>query len=108
MRSRTRRLRLSWIAWRKSTSIDTKNIPKSDYAMPSEDSTCTICDDSEGELPAMPLYFVTVATSLFIRTAMECHTYLKANRYVASALSRRRIQRHAYYALQARFGCPFQ
>lgn len=27
----------------------TKNIPKSDYAMPSEDSTCAICDDSEGE-----------------------------------------------------------
>ena len=29
--------------------IQTKNIPKSDYAMPSEDSTCAICDDSEGE-----------------------------------------------------------
>ncbi|KAG1739043.1 hypothetical protein EDB19DRAFT_871624 [Suillus lakei] len=27
----------------------TKNVPKSDYAMPSEDSTCAICDDSEGE-----------------------------------------------------------
>ncbi|KIK79267.1 hypothetical protein PAXRUDRAFT_161733 [Paxillus rubicundulus Ve08.2h10] len=27
----------------------TKNIPKPDYAMPSEDSTCAICDDSEGE-----------------------------------------------------------
>ncbi|KAG1812873.1 PHD-zinc-finger like domain-containing protein [Suillus subaureus] len=27
----------------------TKSIPKSDYAMPSEDSTCAICDDSEGE-----------------------------------------------------------
>ncbi|TCD61141.1 nuA3 HAT complex component nto1 [Steccherinum ochraceum] len=27
----------------------TKNIPKSDFALPSEDSTCAICDDSEGE-----------------------------------------------------------
>lgn len=27
----------------------TKNLPKSDYALPSEDSTCAICDDSEGE-----------------------------------------------------------
>ncbi|KAJ8695552.1 hypothetical protein PTI98_008146 [Pleurotus ostreatus] len=27
----------------------TKNIPKPDLAMPSEDSTCAICDDSEGE-----------------------------------------------------------
>lgn len=27
----------------------TKNIPKQDFAMPSEDSTCAICDDSEGE-----------------------------------------------------------
>ncbi|KJA22748.1 hypothetical protein HYPSUDRAFT_185810 [Hypholoma sublateritium FD-334 SS-4] len=27
----------------------TKNIPKPDFAMPSEDSTCAICDDSEGE-----------------------------------------------------------
>lgn len=32
-----------------SYEIQTKNIPKSDYAMPSEDSTCAICDDSEGE-----------------------------------------------------------
>jgi hypothetical protein len=30
-------------------AMQTKNIPKSDYAMPSEDSTCAICDDSEGE-----------------------------------------------------------
>ena len=29
--------------------IQTKNIPKPDLAMPSEDSTCAICDDSEGE-----------------------------------------------------------
>ncbi|THG96316.1 hypothetical protein EW026_g5492 [Hermanssonia centrifuga] len=27
----------------------TKNIPKPDMVMPSEDSTCAICDDSEGE-----------------------------------------------------------
>ena len=27
----------------------TKTIPKPDLAMPSEDSTCAICDDSEGE-----------------------------------------------------------
>lgn len=27
----------------------TKNLPKPDMAMPSEDSTCAICDDSEGE-----------------------------------------------------------
>ncbi|THH11516.1 hypothetical protein EW146_g8014 [Bondarzewia mesenterica] len=27
----------------------TKDIPKTDMAMPSEDSTCAICDDSEGE-----------------------------------------------------------
>ncbi|KAG5651329.1 hypothetical protein H0H81_009082 [Sphagnurus paluster] len=27
----------------------TKNIPKPDLAMPSEDSTCAICDDAEGE-----------------------------------------------------------
>ncbi|KAH9066917.1 PHD-zinc-finger like domain-containing protein [Lactarius vividus] len=27
----------------------TKNIPKPDLALPSEDSTCAICDDSEGE-----------------------------------------------------------
>ncbi|KAL0579001.1 hypothetical protein V5O48_002996 [Marasmius crinis-equi] len=27
----------------------TKNIPKPDFAMPSEDSTCAVCDDSEGE-----------------------------------------------------------
>lgn len=29
--------------------LQTKNIPKPDFAMPSEDSTCAICDDSEGE-----------------------------------------------------------
>jgi hypothetical protein len=29
--------------------LQTKNIPKPDLAMPSEDSTCAICDDSEGE-----------------------------------------------------------
>jgi len=29
--------------------LQTKNIPKADFAMPSEDSTCAICDDSEGE-----------------------------------------------------------
>lgn len=29
--------------------IQTKNIPKPDLALPSEDSTCAICDDSEGE-----------------------------------------------------------
>ncbi|TFY65289.1 hypothetical protein EVJ58_g2074 [Rhodofomes roseus] len=27
----------------------TKNVPKPDMALPSEDSTCAICDDSEGE-----------------------------------------------------------
>lgn len=27
----------------------TKHIPKSDFALPSEDSTCAICDDPEGE-----------------------------------------------------------
>ncbi|KNZ74979.1 Peregrin [Termitomyces sp. J132] len=27
----------------------TKNIPKPDLALPSEDSTCAVCDDSEGE-----------------------------------------------------------
>ncbi|TRM58204.1 hypothetical protein BD626DRAFT_188366 [Schizophyllum amplum] len=27
----------------------TKNIPKPDFALPSEDSTCAVCDDSEGE-----------------------------------------------------------
>ncbi|KAK7463006.1 hypothetical protein VKT23_007588 [Stygiomarasmius scandens] len=27
----------------------TKNIPKTDFALPSEDSTCAVCDDSEGE-----------------------------------------------------------
>jgi len=27
----------------------TKHIPKPDLALPSEDSTCAICDDSEGE-----------------------------------------------------------
>ena len=27
----------------------TKNLPKPDLALPSEDSTCAICDDSEGE-----------------------------------------------------------
>ena len=30
-------------------SDQTKNIPKTDFAMPSEDSTCAVCDDSEGE-----------------------------------------------------------
>jgi hypothetical protein len=29
--------------------LQTKNIPKPDLALPSEDSTCAICDDSEGE-----------------------------------------------------------
>lgn len=29
--------------------FQTKNIPKPDLALPSEDSTCAICDDSEGE-----------------------------------------------------------
>jgi hypothetical protein len=29
--------------------LQTKNIPKLDLALPSEDSTCAICDDSEGE-----------------------------------------------------------
>lgn len=30
-------------------SFKTKNMPKLDMALPSEDSTCAICDDSEGE-----------------------------------------------------------
>ena len=30
-------------------AFKTKNLPKSDLAMPSEDSTCAVCDDSEGE-----------------------------------------------------------
>lgn len=29
--------------------MQTKNKPTPDYALPSEDSTCNICDDSEGE-----------------------------------------------------------
>ena len=29
--------------------FQTKNLQKPDLAMPSEDSTCAICDDSEGE-----------------------------------------------------------
>ena len=62
-----RRSRLSWTDWRRSGSTwcissssfcsvhadlwyeQTKNIPKTDFAMPSEDSTCAVCDDSEGE-----------------------------------------------------------
>jgi hypothetical protein len=67
-----RLLKLLWIGWRRSGLIwyvsyasplpskltlflpnsmveQTKNIPKQDFAMPSEDSTCAICDDSEGE-----------------------------------------------------------
>jgi hypothetical protein len=32
-----------------NSPIKTKNIPKPDLALPSEDSTCAICDDSEGE-----------------------------------------------------------
>ena len=31
------------------SAFQTKNLPKPDLAMPSEDSTCAICDDSEGE-----------------------------------------------------------
>ena len=31
------------------TAEQTKNLPKSDLAMPSEDSTCAVCDNSEGE-----------------------------------------------------------
>lgn len=34
---------------RSHSEIQTKTIPKPDFAMPSEDSTCAICDDSEGE-----------------------------------------------------------
>lgn len=57
--------KLSWIGLRKSgltwcvgselfqdvslRSFKTKNLPKPDLALPSEDSTCAICDDSEGE-----------------------------------------------------------
>lgn len=62
-----RSLKLLWIGWRRNgltwyisvhlsfkyllilTCHKTKNIPKPDMALPSEDSTCAICDDSEGE-----------------------------------------------------------
>jgi hypothetical protein len=30
-------------------SDKTKNIPKTDLAMPSEESTCAVCNDSEGK-----------------------------------------------------------
>lgn len=43
------RVSSSWYNCVIPQQIQTKNIPKSDYAMPSEDSTCAICDDSEGE-----------------------------------------------------------
>ena len=35
--------------WLGKSFLQTKNIPKQDFAMPSEDSTCSVCDDSEGE-----------------------------------------------------------
>ena len=38
------------------TVPQTKNIPKPDMALPSEDSTCAICDDSEGENTNQFLY----------------------------------------------------
>lgn len=61
--------RSSWTGWKRSGSTwcvsinlscncsyanvlrmsQTKNIPKPDMALPSEDSTCAICDDAEGE-----------------------------------------------------------
>ena len=43
-------VRRQWLAYsRCSSPSKTKNIPKPDFALPSEDSTCAICDDSEGE-----------------------------------------------------------
>src|SRR6266404_9577996 len=64
-RCHMRHSRSSWTGWRRSgltwlvlaisvfdanlSCTQTKNIPKPDLALPSEDSTCAICDDSEGE-----------------------------------------------------------
>ena len=43
-------VRRQWLACSRCSSLSkTKNIPKQDFALPSEDSTCAICDDSEGE-----------------------------------------------------------
>ena len=37
-----------WL-WMTNSQMQTKNIPKPDMAVPTEDSICAICDDAEAE-----------------------------------------------------------
>ncbi|KAG6889771.1 hypothetical protein C0995_014698 [Termitomyces sp. Mi166 len=74
----------------------TKNIPKPDLALPSEDSTCAICDDSEGENSNaivfcdgcnlavhqgafVSMVYVLQDESLYLQTVMASRIFLKAS-----------------------------
>ncbi|KAJ8081890.1 hypothetical protein PM082_007736 [Marasmius tenuissimus] len=65
----------------------TKNIPKPDFAMPSEDSTCAICDDSEGE-NANAIVFCDGCN---LAIAMESPISPKGSGFVGSAPSPQKI-----------------
>ncbi len=43
------RVAVPFVLWILTLINQTKNIPKPHFDMPSEDSTCAICDDAEGE-----------------------------------------------------------
>ncbi|KAJ7876249.1 hypothetical protein B0H13DRAFT_1893737 [Mycena leptocephala] len=71
-------------------TYETKHIPKPDLALPSEDSTCAICDDSEGENSNAIVFCdgcnlaVHQAAESMAQTAMGFHIFLKGSGYVGN------------------------